>query len=93
MWTPESETPMTVGELRKAMEDLPDDAQMFVDGHPDRPVVHALISEQIPEALLGTWEKGDPLVIGLELWLGGDDYFPAPRCNHSTRPNDTVKEA
>jgi hypothetical protein len=93
MWTPE--TPLTVGDLRKVMEGLPDDAQMFVDGHPDRPIVGALKSEQIPDELVGKWEPGDPielsqLVIGLELWLGGDDEFPAPRCKHSSRPKSSA---
>lgn len=82
-WTPE--TPLTVGDIRKEMEGLPDDAQAFVDGSPDRPIVGAIQSDQIPHDKMEEWEKGDPLVKGLELWLGGDDEFPAPRCNH---PND-----
>ena len=78
--------PLTVGDLRRVIGDLPDDAQVFVDGNPDRPVVGALTSQQIPHERLAEWERGDPLTTGLELWLGGDDEFPAPRCNHSERP-------
>lgn len=80
MWTPD--TPLTVGDLREVMRDLPDDAQVFVEGGPDRPVVGAIVSKQIAHEVVATWEEGDPLVTGLEIWLGGDDMFPAPRCNH-----------
>lgn len=89
MWTPD--TPLTVGDIRRVMEGLPDDAQVFVDGNPDRPIVGVITSEQIPHDQTGwnadgpQWQQGDPLVIGLELWLGGDDEFPAPRCQHGTR--------
>lgn len=79
MWTPE--TPFTVGDLRKAMDRLPDDAQAFVDGNPDRPIVGAIASRQIPWSN-DDWQQGEPLVVGLELWLGGDDEFPEPRCLH-----------
>lgn len=82
-WT--HETPLTVGDLRREMAGLPDDAQMFVEGNPDRPIVGALQSEQIPHDRLDEWEPGDPQVWGLELWLGGDDDFPASRCNHTDR--------
>ena len=94
MWTPEEETVMTVGELREAMKDLPDDAEMFVDGNPDRPIVHAMPTQMIPHARTGwvdngdEWHVGDPTITGLELWLGSDEHFPAPRCNHSTRPKE-----
>lgn len=54
-----------------------DQAASFVDGGPDRPVVGAIQSRQIPFSN-DDWQSGDPLVIGLELWLGGDDHFPAP---------------
>lgn len=83
-WT--ADTPLTVGQIREEMANLPDDAQVFVDGNPDRPIVGVIQSQQIPDDALGTWETGDPTVLGLELWLGGDDEFPAPRCSHSTRP-------
>lgn len=80
-WTPD--TPLTVGDLRAVMANLPDDAQVFVDGAPDRPIVGAIVSQQIAHDLCPTWQKGDPLITGLEIWLGGDDVFPAPRCNHA----------
>ncbi len=85
MWTPE--TPLTVGDLRKAMEDLPDHAQAFVDGHPDRPIVGAIRSWQIPWNN-NDWHDGDPQVLGFELWLGGDDEFPATR-----EPSPSTKKA
>jgi hypothetical protein len=78
-WT--DQTPLTVGDLRAAMEGLPDDAQVFVEGDIDRPIVEYLHSEQIPHDN-DDWQDGDPVVLGLELWLGGDEAFPAPRCQH-----------
>jgi hypothetical protein len=80
----EDGTPLTVGDIRRAMEGLSDEAQAFVDGSPDRPIVGALISEQIPWTN-SDWQQGDPLTFGLELWLGGNDDFPAPRCVHAPR--------
>jgi hypothetical protein len=82
-WT--DQAPLTVGDLRAAMEGLPDDAQIFTDGDPDRPIVEALHSRQVPFGTEDTWHAGDPVVVGLELWLGGDEAFPAPRCQHTAR--------
>lgn len=87
IWTPES--PLNVGDIRRVAEVLPDDAQLFVDGHPDRPVVGVIVSQQIPEDRLEVWEPGDDVVTGLELWLAGDDVFPMPQCRHPEKGETT----
>lgn len=67
---------LTVGALRAAIEQLPDDAQMFVEvvGF-DLPVNGAIQSRQISwDVPPGDTEVADSdLVTGLELWAGPDD--------------------
>lgn len=81
-WTPD--TPLTVGQIREAIAGLPDDAQAFVENTADRPIVGAIVSQQIAWGD-DDWKTGDPLVWGAEFWLGGDEEFPAPRCQHLVR--------
>lgn len=64
------ETPRTVGDLRKAIDGLPDDAQMFIniEGHgEDYAVSEVWASVQIPVA--AGWPT-DKRTVGLEIHLG-----------------------
>jgi hypothetical protein len=65
-------THKTVGHLRAAIEELPDDAQMFINipGHgEDYAIDEVWPSDQIPTGAWD-WKQGDPLVVGLEIHLG-----------------------
>lgn len=62
---------MRVGDLRKAMEGLPDDAQMFInipDYGEDFAIKACWASEQIP-ASVSEWPT-DKRTVGLEIHLG-----------------------
>jgi hypothetical protein len=81
---------MTVGELRAALETLPDDAPMFVDGNPDRSIEFAYPTQQIHPDVVSSWTAGDPLVPGLEVWLADVDgpdneLFADWRCRHGSK--------
>jgi hypothetical protein len=84
---------LTVGDLREAMDGLPDDAMVFVNGNPDRAVDTAFAASQISPWSNEDWQKGDPTFVALELWLEGDDEFPYEHCRHAatTQTEDTSK--
>lgn len=70
-----SEHPRTVGNLRAAIDGLPDDAQVFVNvsGHmEDYAIDEVWVSEQIPDG--EPWPT-NKRVLGLEIHLG---LFPEP---------------
>lgn len=83
-----SEHPRTVGDIRKAIEGLPDDAQMFVNvsGHmEDYAVDEVWASEQIPDD--EPWPT-DERTTGLEIHLG---LFPEqPSAQEAEASGDAV---
>lgn len=63
-----NEQPLTVGQIRAALDGLPDDAQAFVGVSglgPDFAITHVWQSEQIAWGD-DDWRRGDPTVIGAE---------------------------
>lgn len=87
-----NETPLTVGQIRAALNGLPDDAQAFVGvaGHlPDYAITHVWWSQQIPWSN-ETWSEGDPTVTGAEFhcWTESE-----PTANRRQEPSPAATQA